>query len=130
MIGMVAGSRSFAALAMVAALLLALAPTTSRLLSGADAGPPVPVATCPDAGAHAAIGHPAMQEPRPLPMTVLLDDACGHCALLAPLPPPRAVWVAAAADADGTLRRHHAAPVLGWPRNLRGLGSQAPPSLA
>lgn len=127
---MVASSRWFAALAMVAALLLALAPTTSRLLSGAGAGPSVPMATCPDTGAHAAMGHAAMPEPRPVPLPVLLDDACGHCALLATLPPPCPAWVATLAHAADAIRRHHPAPVLGWPRNLRGLGSQAPPSAA
>jgi hypothetical protein len=128
--------RHLAVLALLAALLAALAPTVSRTLAATAAkGTPILMEMCTMAGIQlidvspflgASDGDPAPSPPPAAPMA----PACDYCVLATPLLVVLALLLAALAwrPAPPADRRYALAqrPL----RNLRGLGSQAPPVLS
>jgi hypothetical protein len=133
MIRSFANSRCLASLALAAAMLLALAPAISRVIASADpAGQSIPMALCTSADAHSvdAAAPGASQDKFPGPMAAWTGDACGYCALLSPPLPSLPTLLAGMPPASGATTLRLSSPIQGWPRNLRGLGSQAPPSAA
>ncbi|WP_456982250.1 DUF2946 family protein [Luteimonas sp. A478] len=119
--------RRTALVALLATLMAALAPAASRMLSVASAGcdAAAPCATATDGSAHSA-HHPADENTSPQ----LVDDACGYCLLVAP--PPRMqspLWLPASQQAEKPSSPLHIVR-LRPNRNVRGLGSQAPPPAA
>ncbi|MCR6663236.1 MAG: DUF2946 family protein [Luteimonas sp.] len=120
-----------APLALIAALLLALVPTASRIIASvAPAAQPILMELCTGAGTHTIDVSPfiAVEDPRPVATaSSMTGEACGYCALL---PPFALLLLSVVAWLPRTPRAtplHFVAPFLRWPRNLRGLGSQAPP---
>ena len=113
-------------LALVAAALLALAPSVSRLLPDAMAAPVGTEAMCTTEGLQARV--PVFGEDAPaLPRN---HQECGYCALLAsalPLPPALAMDVPIVAAGAATLLRR-LAPFVAR-SNFPALGSRGPPAL-
>ena len=113
-------------LALVAAALLALAPSVSRLLPDAMAAPAGTEAMCTTEGLQARV--PVFGEDAPaLPRN---HQECGYCALLAsalPLPPALAMDVPTVAAGAATLLRR-LAPFVAR-SNFPALGSRGPPAL-
>lgn len=126
-----ASTRHMATLAMIAALLLALVPTASRIIASVvPTAQPVLMELCTGAGTRVVDVSPfiAAEAPPPVATTAsMTGEACGYCALLPLLStavPALAAWVPLASRSASS---RAVAPVLPWPRNRRGLGSQAPP---
>ena len=100
--------RGMALVALFATLMAALAPTASRVLATASAH-----------AAHHLAGDDSTLQP--------VDEACGYCMLVAPPPPvPAQPWPPALKHADKATSPLHIVR-LRSNRNVRGLGSQAPP---
>lgn len=124
--------RHLALLALAAVLLSVAAPTTSRVLSATiSRAAPVLMEMCTSAGFELVDVSPFLggdgEPAEPEAPTAAMGADCGYCVLSTPLPVVVAVLVASPPWSAG-------APVVagyarGWPvlRNLRGLGSQAPP---
>lgn len=121
--------RRMAWLALMAALLAVSAPTVSRVLA-ATVAKAMPILTdmCTTAGAqrmdvstHGA-GAEAPAHPR-----AGLDQVCGYCVLVTPLPVALLLLgMLALRPPNAPVARRYAA-IFRLPRNLRGLGAQAPP---
>ena len=125
-------SRHLAVLALLAVLLSALAPTLSRVVAaGAAKGAPILMEMCTVAGIKLIdvspfIGAADAEPERPSPP---MAPACDYCVLATPLLVVLALLLALLAWTPAPLagRSYRLAP---RPlRNLRGLGSQAPPVL-
>lgn len=121
-----------APLALLAALLLVLVPTASRIIASAtSATHSVLMELCTGGGTHRVDAPPFIAHENPSPAATaasMTGEACGYCALLPPLLP---LLLAFAAWLPRMPRRiavpAQVPPLRRWPRNLRGLGSQAPP---
>lgn len=125
-------------LALAAMLLMALAPTISRTLAGADDGSGAMLRAlqmCTTSGLQTrliapllgddAVGFGGDDHPAPHPHES--GDACGYCSLVTPLPLLLLLicgLLALQPVAPLFRRRTHAPLML---RNLRGLGAQGPP---
>ena len=97
-----------ALVALFATLMATLAPTASRVLATASAH-----------AAHHLAGDDSTLQP--------VDEACGYCMLVASPPPvPAQPWPPALKHADKATSPLHIVR-LRSNRNVRGLGSQAPP---
>lgn len=117
-------------LALAAALLMAVAPAVSRVvMASASKAVPVLMELCTASGTQLIDVAPFLGESEPAPpaMTSHLDEACAYCTLSTPLPLLLLLFFAwLLRPAAALLPR----PYLFSPhalRNLRGLGSQAPP---
>jgi len=126
-------SRHLAVLALLAVLLSALAPTVSRVVAATAArGAPILMEMCTMAGIKLVDVSPfvAAAEDEPAPPASPMAPACDYCVLATPLLVVLALLLASLAwtpappaDRLYTLAQR---PL----RNLRGLGSQAPPVLS
>ena len=126
-------SRHLAVLALLAVLLSALAPTVSRVVAATAArGAPIRMEMCTMAGIKLVDVSPfvAAAEDEPAPPASPMAPACDYCVLATPLLVVLALLLASLAwtpappaDRLYTLAQR---PL----RNLRGLGSQAPPVLS
>ncbi len=125
-------SRHLAVLALLAVLLSALAPTVSRALAATAAkGAPILMEMCTMAGIKLVDVSPfvAAADGEPAPPSSPMAPACDYCVLAAPLLVVLALLLGLLAwrPAPPANRSYTLAPRL--LRNLRGLGSQAPPLL-
>lgn len=127
--------RCVAWLALAAAVLSATAPTASRLLATVLPGTvTLLVEMCTAAGLQWVEMSPvgevdaAAQQATSAPMTAM-DPNCAYCVLGAVLPFVLALLFALLLALVPVACRQVASPYIHPPRNLRGLGSQAPPLL-
>ncbi|TWG92825.1 Protein of unknown function (DUF2946) [Luteimonas sp. J16] len=125
--------RHLAVLALLAVLLSALAPTVSRAVAATTAkGAPILMEMCTVAGIKLVDVSPFIgaADEQPAPPASPMAPACDYCVLATPLLVVLALLLAALAwrPAPPADRRYALAqrPL----RNLRGLGSQAPPVLS
>lgn len=108
--------RSLSRLAFLAALLMALMPSISRVL--AAQAPPSWAELCSTEGGHGDSG---------LPASLHAGADCGYCVLGAPVPPPR--WQAPLPPlAPATQLALVDEPPRARPVRLCGLGAQGPPA--
>ncbi|WP_442683735.1 DUF2946 domain-containing protein [Stenotrophomonas sp. JC08] len=123
-----ASFRRMAWLALVAVLLTVVAPTVSRvLMTTVSKTSPILMEMCSTVGlktidVSALIG--SEESVRPM---MVMDDACGYCVLATPLPLVLALLVALLLRPPQAPALHFFSLRLRTPRNMRGLGSQAPP---
>lgn len=120
--------RRTAWLALVAALLIALAPAVSRILaSHAGNASTSLVEMCTATGLK--LIDPSLPVGKSDPMTPMphMDEACGYCVLAAPLLLVAALLTVPHLRPAPAYGRHFYCLILHSPRNRRGLGSQAPP---
>lgn len=123
------GFRRMASLAFMAALLAVAAPTVSRTLAVVTHGAvPTLVEMCTAAGLKLVDVSPLKgDEQAPTPSKTTMDDACGYCALAAVLPLVLVLLSGLLACPAPISSLRSCFPFLRQPRNMRGLGSQAPP---
>ena len=118
-------------LALVATVLAALMPTASRFFATtADHAAPVLHEMCTAAGIKLFDASPAPaggHDDPAAPMTHAMDDACGYCVLATSLLLLLVLLAAWALMPQATLPLLHRSARLKPNRNVRGLGSQAPP---
>ncbi|HRN61764.1 MAG TPA: DUF2946 family protein [Luteimonas sp.] len=121
--------RRMAWLALAAALLATAMPTVSRALSVLlPQSVPVWMEMCTTAGTQLVDVSPFLGEQSPPQPQTGAVDACDYCVLATPLPLVLALLaVCLLAPASRLPRLRATVPLLRSPRNLRGLGSQAPP---
>lgn len=116
-------------LALVAALLLVVVPTVSRVIvSVAPRAMPVLMEMCTITGLKLLDVSSLINDGEPAQPMVLMDDACGYCMLTTPPPVILALLCALLlAPPLAPAARRICLPFLRTARNTRGLGSQAPP---
>lgn len=122
--------RRMAWLALVAVLLGALVPAVSRVLaSGTGGAAAVFMEMCTPAGRQMVDVSVLLwkQGERPPPPAAPTDEACAYCVLAPPLQLVLALVLALLAYRALTPAVQSPSPFLPSPRNLRGLGSRAPP---
>src|SRR5690606_39383505 len=129
---MVRGSRSFRRmvwLAVVAMLLIAAVPTVSRVLAATvPAVGPALQQMCTAAGLKVVEVLPIGDEgAAPVQPVTTMGDVCGYCLLAVPVPVLLLLVFALLLHAPPPLAPRPCPLFLRLPRNLRGLGSQAPP---
>lgn len=119
-------------LALVAALLMAVAPAVSRVVvATASKSVPVLMELCTASGIKMIDVTPFIGESEAVPPVVPphMDEACAYCTLATPLPLVLLLLFALLL-APATSLPARFSPFSPRPRrNLRGLGSQAPPVL-
>jgi|GEM_PF-946346 hypothetical protein len=115
--------------ALLAAVLLAAMPTAGRVLAATmPSRVPVLMEMCTALGRQLVDVSPFIaSEEDPAPPAADGMEACGYCVLPVPVPPvPPRPCLATLPPAGPAPARNDAAPVRA-PRNLHGLGAQAPP---
>lgn len=122
-------SRHLAWLALAAALLMAFAPAVSRVVvAAASKATPVLMELCTASGLKVIDVAPFVGALEETPATPhVMEEACAYCTLLPPLAFALLVLCALLLRPLPALspRLHRFFPA--FPRNLRSLGSQAPP---
>lgn len=116
-------------LALVATLLLSVMPTVSRILMATvPQAAPLLMEMCTtggrqlvDVSAFSAGGE------SPAAPATMMDEACGYCVLATPLPLVLLLFCLLALRPPAAPRERRYAAPRPCARNLRGLGSQAPP---
>lgn len=124
-----ANFRRLAWLALVATLLMSAMPTVSRvLMATAPKAVPLLMEICTMAGRQLIDVSPFVAaEESPAQPSMVMMDACGYCVLATPLPLVLLLFcLLVLFPIRPPVVRDYLA-CLRWPRNARGLGSQAPP---
>lgn len=118
-------------LALVAVLLGALVPTISRAVaSGTSGAAAVLMEMCTPAGRQMVDVSALLwgqDEPAPPPPAAAMDEACAYCVLAPPLPLVLALLLALVLYPALVPASRFCFLLPPSPRNLRGLGSRAPP---
>lgn len=116
-------------LALVAALLMVIAPTVSRVLTATGAAHvPVLMTLCTSRGLELVDVAPYIATAPPAATTHDASDAaCGYCLLVTPLPLLLLAMLGLCIVRAAAPLSRLATLVLPRPRNHRGLGSQGPP---
>ena len=124
-------SRHLAVLALLAVVLSALAPTVSRAVAATAArGAPILMEMCTMTGIKLVDVSPFVgAEDEPAPPASPMAPACDYCVLATPLLVVLALLLALLAWKPAPLAGRTCRPATRSLRNLRGLGSQAPPCL-
>lgn len=127
-----AAFRRMAVLALVAVLLASVVPTISRVMaSAASKGGPILMEMCTVAGIKLMDVAPFLDEgdPRPAEPAPPMAPVCDYCVLATPVLVVLALLLALLAWAPGAPAARVFSAASKPLRNLRGLGSQAPPCL-
>lgn len=116
-------------LALGAALLMAIAPTVSRVLTATGAAHvPILMELCTSRGLKMVDVAPYIATEAPVATThEASDTACGYCLLVTPLPLLLLAMLGLCIVRAAAPPSRLATLVLPRPRNHRGLGSQGPP---